>query len=174
MTTYHASTVPYGITTALNRRAAAVGSVGHARGASHADYNGHSVHVSWNDFRRYYIAEYTWAGRNVLARGSLESCLNAALSYYRKGALGASVTVRLREDDTEGRALCEATPQLFAGAEPESDWYTWRHTTAARCARDAVHPGASTMIFDLELLEAAESEKDYAEALKQKYGHAYQ
>ena len=170
-TTFHAPTVPYGIVDALNRRAAATGSPGYARAASQADYNGHSVSVYWNSFRRYYVADYTWAGRNVIGRGSLQSCLDAALSYYRQGALGARVTVRLREDDTEGHALCEATPELVADGEPESDWYTWRHTVAGRCARDAAHPGSSTMVFDLELLEAAQSEKDYAETLREKYGH---
>jgi hypothetical protein len=171
--TFHAPTVPYGIVDALNRRAAATGSVGYAKRSSHADYNGHSVGVHWNDYRRYYIAEYTWSGRNVMARGTLRSCLDAALNYYRRGALGAKVSVGLREDDTEGQALCEATPELQPGPEPSLDWHTWRHSTAARCARDAAHPGSSTMVFDLELLEGASDEQAYVEALRAKHGHVY-
>lgn len=171
--TFHAPTVPYGIVDALNRRAAATGSPGYARYHATADYNGHSVIVHWNEYRRYYIAEYTWSGRNVMARGSLASCLDAALNYHRRGALGAKVSVSLRDDDAEGRALCEARPELQAGHEPDLDWHTWRHTTAARCARDAAHPGSATMVFDLELLEGAADEKAYVEALRAKHGHVY-
>lgn len=171
--TFHVPTVPYGIVDALNRRAVAVGSALFAKRSSHADYNGHAVNVWWNDYRGYYIAEYTWSGRQVMARGTLQSCLNAALNYHRRGALGAKVSVCLRDDDTEGQALCEATSELQTGAEPDLDWHTWRHTTAARCARDAARPGVSTMVFDLELLEAAADERAYTEALKTKHGHVY-
>ena len=85
-------TRPYSVIDAINRMAAATGSMRYASATSHADYNGHRITVSWNNYRGYWIAEYFWAGRVVLARGTLADCLQAAKSEYERGALGASVT----------------------------------------------------------------------------------
>lgn len=165
---------PYTPIDALNRRAAAVGSPRYAAGASTADYNGHAVRVWWNDFRRYYIAEYQWAGRNVLARGTFEDCLRAALSEYDRGALGASVMVAPRPDDAEALAACEAHPRLVPGRVPEnSEWLTWRHSAAAQSVRDYANPGRACLIFDWDLMQAADSEGAYLAALKAKYGNPY-
>ena len=168
---YHAPVVPYGIIDAVNRRAAAVGSPRYAALAGDADYNGHSVSLAWNEYRGYYVAEFWWAGRHVLARGSFERCLEAALAEYRRGALGSSLHVRLREGDGAAATLCEATPELQPGPAPRSlDWLTWRHQTAAGTVRDYANPGRIVLRFDLELLQAADSERDYIEALRAKYG----
>ena len=77
-----------------NRRAASQGSFGYAMAAENADYNGHAVEVRfkpaavsgpiWN-------AGYWWGGRRVLGRGSLDSCLKAAMRYLNGGQRGASV-----------------------------------------------------------------------------------
>lgn len=165
--TFHLPIRPYTPIDALNRRAAAVGSPRYAAGASHADYNGHAVRVWWNEYRGYYIAEYQWAGRNVLARGAFVDCLRAALAEYDRGALGASVIVALRPDDAEALAICESHPRLRAGEEPKPDWLTWRHN----CAVDSV--GMLRLIFDWPLMEAAESEDAYLAALRDKYGREY-
>jgi hypothetical protein len=87
MVTYRTPTRPYGIVDAVNRAAAATGSIRYAAAAAHADYNGHRIHVTFNDYRQYWVTDYTWAGRNVPARGSLESCLDAALREHGRGAL---------------------------------------------------------------------------------------
>jgi hypothetical protein len=68
----------YSLTDAYNRGASAVGSPALARSAESAGYNGHCVHVSYNDFRGYYVAYYSWAGINTIARGSFEECLRAS------------------------------------------------------------------------------------------------
>ena len=68
--------------------------------ASYADYNGHRVTLSWNDYRRYYVAEYYWAGRVVLSRGRFESCLRATLEEYGRGALGASASIIPEPNDS--------------------------------------------------------------------------
>lgn len=90
-TRYHLAQRPYGVVDAVNRVAAATGSVRYALAASDADYNGHRVSVTFNDYRGYWIAQYTWAGRVVLARGALAECLRAAKAEYDRGALGAEV-----------------------------------------------------------------------------------
>lgn len=105
---YHLPTIAYTPIDALNRRAAAVGSPGYAQAAAYADYNGHRVTVTWNDYRGYYIAEYFWAGRVVLARGTFAQCLTAALAEYGRGALGTSVWATVQADDAEALALAAA------------------------------------------------------------------
>lgn len=91
MMTFSLATRPYSVIDAVNRMAAATGSMRYATGAAHADYNGHAVSVTFNDYKGYWIAEYTWSGRNVLARGTLKEALSAAKREYDRGALGASV-----------------------------------------------------------------------------------
>ena len=171
---FHFPTRPYTPIDALNRRAAAVGSPGYAMGAAHADYNGHNVSVSWNDYRRYHIAQYYWAGRYVLARGSFADCLAAATDYYNRGALGASVLVAPRADDTDAIALCRSAPGLVEGPQPQTpDWWTWRHTAAAESARDYANPGALCLMFDWELMQRCDSRDAYESALRTKYGTAF-
>ena len=64
------------------------------------------IGVHFNEYRRYWLAEYTWAGRNVLARGSFEACLGAALREHDRGALGSCVVARPSTD--EEAELCRA------------------------------------------------------------------
>lgn len=163
---FRVPTRPYTIVDAYNRSAAAKGSPKIGKTASNADYNGHNVSVCWNEFRRYYIAEYWWAGRNVLARGNLESCIQAALNEYNRGALGAGVSVIPKPEDVE---ICLKFPELQEGADDRL-WYTWRHTVAGNCAPDYANPGAFKYHFDLDLLNAANSESEYYEMIRSKYG----
>lgn len=172
--TYHVPTRPYTPIDALNRRAAAVGSPGYAQATAYADYNGHAVQVHWNDFRGYYIAEYFWAGRVVLARGDFATCLRAALDEYRRGALGCSVTVTLRDGDDVAGDLCLAEPLLVQGSQPNVlPWWTWRHADAAHSVRDYANPGMLRIIFDWPLMQTAADHWAYVLALETKYGRAY-
>lgn len=174
MSSFHLPVRPYSPIDALNRRAAAVGSPRYAAAASNADYNGHHVTISWNAYRGYYIAEYWWAGRNVLARGSFAICLKAALSEYQRGALGASVSISLREVDFEAEALCRNTPELQPGELPRTlEWCTWKHECAAASVRDYANPGMRVMHFDWPLMEASDTQEAYEAALKAKYGSVY-
>ncbi len=175
MKSYTLPTRPYSPIDALNRRAAAVGSPGYAQRTANADYNGHNVGVSWNSYRGYYIAEYFWGERVVLARGSFSTCFGAAVRYYDKGALGASVSIHPREDDNDALRLIEDDPRIVDSDADKSreDWYSWRHQCAAQSVRDYCHPGAFKLVFDWELMEAAASESEYLDALKVKYGNAY-
>src|ERR1700722_10981800 len=134
-TVFHLPVRPYSPIDALNRRAAALGSQRYAELTGHADYNGHHVTLSWNSYRGYYVAEYTWAGRVVIARGDFVHCLAAVLAEYRRGALGASASVSPREDDEVAIAACKATQDLVEGNIWERNengsrlgmgsWYTW-------------------------------------------------
>lgn len=173
-TQYHAPMVQFSPIDALNRRAAALGSPGYAQAAAYADYNGHAVRVWWNDYRRYYITEFCWAGRNVLARGDFEKCLRAALDYYNRGEKGSSVMVALADGDADAAAACDSAPELVPGVEEELPWYTWRHQCAAAAARDAANPGMLVMIFDWGLMQEADSQEEYEQALQAKYGRTYQ
>jgi len=94
-------TRPYTLVDAVNRMAAATGSPGYAVAASGADYNGHHVSVFWNSYRGYWISEYFWAGRVVLARGTLAQCLVAAREEYNRGAKGATVLVHVDSELTD-------------------------------------------------------------------------
>lgn len=171
MVTFFAPEHPYTPIDALNRRAAAMGSPGYAMQAAHADYNGHRIGVGWNSYRGYYIAEYWWAGRVVLCRGSFADCLRAALDEWRRGALGCSVAITPREDDAEALALCQATAELVT-AETR-DWWTWRHDIACRSARDYANPGMLVRVFDWDLLQAATDEADYDRLVTAKHGRAW-
>jgi hypothetical protein len=91
--TFWLPTIQYTLTDAINRAAAATGSPRYAAAAQGANYNGHSVTVSFNSYRKYWTAEYTWAGRVVLARGDLDACVQAAVNEYKRGAKGSRVLV---------------------------------------------------------------------------------
>lgn len=172
---YHIPERPYSPIDALNRRAAALGSPGYAMATAGADYNGHRVGLSWNSYRGYYIAEYTWLGRQVIARGDFAACLAAVLREQARGALGSCAQISPREDDAEAIALCEATPELVAGDLNSADrsWYTWRHQCAAESARDCALAHRLVMLFDWELLQTAPSRDEYKAALKAKHGRIY-
>jgi len=132
---YRLPTRPYSVIDAINRMAAATGSPRYAMLASHADYNGHAVSVYFNTYRGYWLAEYTWSGRNVLAQGDLGLCLRAAKQEYDRGALGASVTAtypdpqaqRLSDDRMPSETLADFDAAcLAAGYSSEPDACTWR------------------------------------------------
>ena len=100
----------------LRRRGAATGTVEGARANANASFNGHPVTVSFKPDSVHgpcWNAEYWWAGRVVLARGTLERCLEAARHEYDRGARGASVVASLDackapESVEEQRAQCIA------------------------------------------------------------------
>lgn len=171
-THHHLPIRPYSPIDALNRRAAALGSPRYAQAASHANYNGHNVTVSWNDYKKYYVCSYTWAGRIVLARGTLEECTAAAVAEYNRGALGASVDVSVLGEDAD--RILKLFPQLVPGrCEFPPSWHTWRHECAAAAARDSANPRLAVMIFDWELMQATETREAYVTALRTKHGRVY-
>lgn len=172
--TFHLPVRPYSPIDALNRRAAAVGSPRYVESAGYADYNGHYVTLSWNDYRGYYVAQYFWAGRIVIARGSFETCLAATMTEYGRGALGASASVCPREDDEAAIALCKSTEGLVPRSLDKGHWYTWRHECAAASVRDYAYPQSLAMVFDWELMQSAETREAYETALMAKYGRVYQ
>lgn len=181
---FHLPVRPYSPIDAHNRSAAAKGSPRYAQLASHADYNGHHVTLSWNDYRSYYVAEYFWAGRNVIGRGDFASCLREVLREYARGALGASATIQVRADDEEALALVRAEPSIIEGSIWKRDadgsrlqmgeWWTWRHAIGSESARDMANPRCPVLIFDWKLCESVDSREAYEAALREKYGRVYQ
>lgn len=182
---YHLPVIPYSPIDALNRRAAALGSPSYAQAATYADYNGHHVTLAWNDYRQYYVAEYFWAGRVVLGRGSFASCLAEVLVSYERGALGSSASLNPRADDAEAIRLCDEHPKIVSGSLwrkraggdgrefVEGEWYTWRHAAAAESAKDSANPRAHVLVFDWELMQAAENREAYEAAVRAKHGRVY-
>lgn len=180
---FHLPVRPYSPIDALNRRAAALGSPRYVELTSYADYNGHHVTLSWNSYRGYYVAEYFWAGRVVLARGSFDVCLAAVLAEYNRGALGASASICPREDDAAAIATCTARDELREGdiwdrdggasAIKKGSWHTWQHECAAASARDYANPHALVMLFDWTLMQASETREAYEAALTAKHGRVY-
>jgi hypothetical protein len=171
VTEFHLPVIPYGPSVALNRMAAALGSPRYAMAASGADYNGHHIKVWWNEHNRYYIAEYTWAGRIVIERGSFAACLRAALTYYERGALGSSAEICPRSDDEAALALCRADERIaegsfwvrdFNGCRPRyGAWYTWMHEVASKSARDSANPRGLVRIFDWGVMQTCQSLAEY-------------
>ncbi len=117
-------TRPYSVIDAINRYAASTGSARYAALAANSDYNGHRVSVTFNDYRGYWIAEYFWAGRHVLARGTIEACLHAAVVEYDRGALGASVVAHPRTP--EEIVACQQAG-LVAETDAPDAWVTDLH-----------------------------------------------
>ena len=88
----------------VGRRAAATGSTRVALAATDENYNGHHVSVTFKDKAvagPTWNAEYWWAGRHVLGRGSLAVCLAAAKREYNRGARGTVVRLILADEAPE-------------------------------------------------------------------------
>lgn len=182
---FHIPTRPYTPIDAHNRAAAAHGSPRYAQLTSHADYNGHHVTLSWNDYRQYYVAEYFWAGRVVIGRGDFASCLDAVLCEHARGALGASATIMVKADDQEALDLVRGKPEICAGSIwgdapggmrelSNGSWWTWRHDVGRESARDMANPRCPVLIFDWDLCLSVESRAAYETSLRTKYGRVYQ
>ncbi len=91
---YWIPTKPYSFIDALNRSAAATGSVRFAKLASTADYNGHRNTLMWNDYRGYYVGEYYWGERVVFVRTPVfASALLAGVQAWRAQGLGAALDI---------------------------------------------------------------------------------
>lgn len=119
-------TIPYSLIDAINRMAAATGSVRYAQLAADANYNGHFVRVYFNDYRGYWLAEYQWGERCVLSRSeNLARCLEAGKAEYARGARGTTVVCHV---DTESDAdLCRAAGFVPYSKEIEAAHYaTWK------------------------------------------------
>lgn len=116
MPVYCLPIIPYDLIAAVNRLAAATGSLRYGEQAHRADYNGHHVTVSYNGYRKYWVTEYFWAGRVVLARGEFHRCLEAAVREYERGAKGTKVSVSVGDDEFDFAALAVAL-----GCLPEAE-----------------------------------------------------
>ena len=181
---FHLPVRPYSPIDAHNRMAAALGSPRMASLTHYADYNGHHVTLSWNSYRGYYVAEYFWAGRVVIARGSFAACLRAVVDEYARGALGSSAAIIPRADDTDAMSLALATPGVVEGSlwtiDPDGvkqlsrgTWWTWRHQVASESAKDMANPRAMKILFDWDLCQAANTREEYEQAVKAKHGRVY-
>ena len=158
---YWLPTRPYALVDAINRAAAATGSVRYAMLSADASYNGHSVTVTYNDYKDYCICEHYWGGRVVHCRGTMAAALRAGRYEYDLGHRGTSVaTCDLTPD--------EATIALSLGYIPWSSeaeeawmalWYTELHECVSQALGDARYFGGDTA----HLLLQAVDKVDYYE-----------
>lgn len=124
---FYLPTKPFSLVDAINRSAAATGSIQYAMAAGSANYNGHYITLYWNDYRQYYVCDFTWAGRIVVTRGRIiEEVLKSAVREYERQGLGASLHITVKPEDAD---KVRALGLVKEGAEPSGygDWYTWRH-----------------------------------------------
>lgn len=165
---FHLPTKPYSVVDAINRVAAAQGSCNYAMRCSGADYNGHFVHLSWNSYRGYYIAEYFWGGREVITRNE-DACaaVLAAVRHYQSQGLGGKLAVSVKAEDAEA---VRALGVLIEGEEPKDygPWYTWRHKLVGSAYSWEYKHGLGPATF---ALLAARDEEDYNFLISHK-GHA--
>jgi hypothetical protein len=157
---YWLPTRPYSLVDAVNRCAAATGSVRYAQQAADAGYNGHSVTVTYNDYRNYCICEHYWGGRVVHARGSMETALRAGRYEYDLGHRGTCVTTC---DLTPGEAqVALALGYVPWSAEGEEAWNALWYTELHGCVGEAI--GTARQGCDtVHLLLQASSRVDYHE-----------
>ena len=158
---YWLPTRPYTLVDAVNRAAAATGSVRYAMLAADAIYNGHHVTVTYNDYRDYCICENYWGGRVVHARGSMESALRAGRYEYDLGHRGTSVATCDLTPDEAKVALALGYIPWSKEAEKAWDalWYTELHECVGEALRDARYFGGDTV----HLLLQASDKIDYRE-----------
>lgn len=116
MIEFHLPTKPVTLIQKINRVAAATGSPRNAQLTRTADYNGHAITATFNEYRKYYVAEYYWGERVVVARGDCRRVVSAAVREYQSGGAAASLRVRVRAEDVDqiadlGLGACRETPR---------------------------------------------------------------
>jgi hypothetical protein len=157
---YWIPTRPYSLVDAVNRSAAATGSVRYARQAADSSYNGHSVTVTYNDFRDYCICEHYWGERVVHARGSMDTALRAGRYEYDMGHRGTRV---ITCDLTPGEALgARALGYIPWSEEGEEAWNALWYTELHGCVGEALGDGRQGC-DTVHLLLQASSRVDYHE-----------
>ena len=157
---YWLPTRPYTLVDAVNRAAAATGSVRYAQQAANSGYNGHSVSVTYNDYRDYCICEHYWGGRVVHARGSMGTALRAGRAEYDLGHRGTRVlTCALTSGEAEVAVALGYIPWSMEGEEAwNALWFTELHSCVGEALGDARH-GCDTV----HLLLQATGRVDYHE-----------
>lgn len=172
---YFLPTIPYSLIDAINRAAAATGSIGYAMAASSANYNGHSISVTFNEYRKYWITEYWWAGRVVITRGSCEQALRAGKAEYDRGAKGARITTGPLTEEQAAYAVSLGYQEWSEEAEKAAD-ATWEDSRHAQVG-DALwwqkngHPEYIPMLLECKTGEEYTARKDltYQEMMLPRY-----
>jgi hypothetical protein len=157
---YWLPTRPYTLVDAVNRAAAATGSVRYAMQAADAGYNGHSVTVTYNDYRDYCLCEHYWGERVVHGRGSMETALRAGRHEYNLGHRGTRITTcNLTPEEAQVALALGYIPWSAEGEEAwNALWYTELHGCVGEALGDA-RWGCDTV----HLLLQASSKVDYHE-----------
>lgn len=154
---------PYSLKEAFQRLATATGSVFSATTGHHAEYNGHRVSVTWNQFRRYFVAGYNWAGWNVLARGDFQHTLDSALQEYFRGAKGAMVIAHPRSQEDVDLCLKKGLVLFSEAQAQEALWMDDRYGKVGEARRNERELGipSSWLINSVSAAEYNERVKEF-------------
>jgi len=162
---YYFPTNPYTLEQAIARRQAATGSVQLAMDADHAPYNGHCIVLHWNDFRGYYVGEYHWGERVVVARSKnfLEALKWTKSEYDSQGA-GASLHVTPLARDEH---FCQNVPGLLPWSEEEEAslekvWRTWKYGEITQAIWNEEKLGCPALTF----LRNSTTKEEYIQAVQ--------
>lgn len=163
---FHIPTKPYTIVDAINRRAAAQGSVGFAQATSFAEYNGHALGLYWNGYRGYYVGDYTWGERVVFTRSAnFATALAETKREFARQGRGASCRISIgaaytypgdkAHDFAADVALARADADLVEGSEPTPDWQKgWKWDALQEAfLRDKFEPGVLSRLIRAETPE---------------------
>lgn len=134
---FHIPTKPYSLVDAINRCAAATGSVGYAMATADSDYNGHRLGLYWNDYRRYYVCDYHWGERIVITRNEdFAQALAASKREFARQGRGASLIISARPEDAHvAQADADLTPGAGMGTPAFWDWKFWEVGMAVKFNR---------------------------------------
>lgn len=152
---YWMPTKSYTLIDAVNRAAAATGSIGYAMAASHGDYNGHRTTMEWNAYNGYWLGHYTWAGSHRFARTSdMGAALAECVREWNRQGRGAVLVVQARTP--EEAAACAAQGLVPWSPEAEAahfatfaDW-RWTQVHAALSAERQGFPGCVAFLLALD------------------------
>lgn len=163
--TFWLPTKPYDLTDAINRAAAATGSPTYAAKASAADYNGHRISLCWNDYRSYYVGEFWWAGRMVVARGrDFSQVLERCKEEYNKQGKGACLHVHPQKEDLD-IAINDSDLKPWSRdieTTHNKSWMNWKYFEIGAAMWQQKHYGVP-----ISYLIEAKTHKEYDEMVKE-------
>lgn len=133
-TRYVLPTKPYSVIDAINRHAAATGSVRYAMASEGASYNGDNASLVWNDYHQGWQSYFTWAGLHYLVHAQeharTEDVLRRLKRWYDGQGRGASVVASIGGAPVGKQAEFRALAAQYGFILPEQEdasWVTWLH-----------------------------------------------
>jgi hypothetical protein len=107
------------------RAAIACGSVSGAMAAEASGKMHHHLSLGWNDYRKYYVAEYYWVERVVITRDpNFASALKTTLEHFNRMDPHSTLTIHPKEGDVSIAAACEQL-QPYTRDIQDAHFHSW-------------------------------------------------